>query len=47
MQEKLGSLFAGIDPGDINKLVGAISERGMDEEKLVKAYMEQKSAQAE
>ena len=47
MQEKLGSLFAGLDPGDINKLVGAISERGMDEEKLVKAYMEQKSAQAE
>lgn len=47
MQNKFAALFSGIDAGDINKLVGAISEHGMDESKLVKAYMEQKSEKAE
>ena len=42
LQEKVGSMFAGVDPSDIGKLMSAISERGVSEERVVKAYMEQK-----
>lgn len=42
LQDKVGALFAGVDQADIGKLMSAISEHGVSEEKVVKAYMEQK-----
>lgn len=39
LQEKAGVLFSGVDPADIGKLIGAISEHGISEEKVVQAYM--------
>lgn len=41
LQDKVGALFAGVDQADIGKLMSAISEHGVSEEKVVKAYMEQ------
>lgn len=42
LQEKVDSMFAGVDPADIVKLMSSVSENGVSEEKLVKAYMAQK-----
>lgn len=42
LQDKVGALFDGIDKADIGNLLNAISEHGVSEDKLVKAYMEQK-----
>lgn len=39
LQEKVGALFAGVDPADIGKLMGAISEHSVSEEKIVQAYV--------
>lgn len=47
LQEKVGALFAGVDPADIGKLMGAISEGGISEEKVVQAYMAEQAKQAE
>lgn len=41
LQERVGSLFAGVDAADIGKLMNAMSENGISEEKVVQAYMEQ------
>ena len=41
LQDKVGALFAGVDQADIGKLMSAISENGVSEEKVVKAYIEQ------
>lgn len=42
LQEKMSSLFAGVDAADVSKLIGAISDGALSEEAVVKAYMEQK-----
>lgn len=47
LQEKVGALFAGVDPADIGKLMGAISESGISEEKVVQAYIAEQAKQAE
>lgn len=41
LQEKIGTLFSGIDSSDIENLMGAISDGGIDEAKVVKAYIDQ------
>lgn len=41
LQDKVGALFAGVDQADIGRLMSAISEHGVSEEKVVKAYIEQ------
>lgn len=41
LQDKVGTLFTGVDRADIGKLLSAISEHGVSEEKVVKAYIEQ------
>lgn len=47
LQEKVGAIFAGVDPTDISKLMGAISENGIAEEKVVQAYMAEQAKKAE
>lgn len=47
LQEKVGTLFAGVDAADIGKLMGAISENGVSEEKVVQAYMAEQAKKAE
>lgn len=42
LQEKVDSMFSGVDPADIVKLMSSVSENGISEDKLVKAYIEQK-----
>lgn len=42
IQSQLSSLFGGISDNDIKNLVGAISNGGIDAEKLMKAYLENK-----
>lgn len=42
LQEKMSSLFAGVDAADVSKLIGAISDGAFSEDAVVKAYMEQK-----
>ena len=39
IQEQLSSLFGGVGADDIKNLVGAISDGGIDEEKLMRAYI--------
>ena len=41
LQEKIGTLFSDIDSSDIENLMGAISDGGIDEAKVVKAYIDQ------
>lgn len=38
------ALFSGVSQDDMRTLMGAIAESGLDEQKIVKAYMEQKQA---
>ena len=40
LTEEFGNLFKGITSDDIKNIIGAISNSKLDEEKLVKAYME-------
>lgn len=45
LQEKANALFSDVDPADISKLMGAISEHGISEEKVVQAYVAEQSKQ--
>lgn len=47
LQEKVGALFAGVDSADIGKLMGAISNGSISEEKIVHAYMTEQKKKAE
>lgn len=47
LQEKVGSLFAGVDAADIGKLMNAMSEHGVSEEKVVQAYMAEQAKKEE
>lgn len=40
MEEQLASIFSGIGADDLKNIIGAISNGELDEEKLVKAYMD-------
>lgn len=40
-----GALFSGITQDDLKALTGAITNGGLDEQKIVKAYMEQRRAE--
>lgn len=44
MSRQTEELFSGLTQGDMQKLMSAIAEGGLDEQKIVKAYMEQKKA---
>lgn len=46
LQKQLEAVFSGIDPSDLTKLVGALGDKGIDEEKIVKAYINQKTGEA-
>lgn len=41
LQEKLSSIFSSVNSDDVAKLVGAITDGKIDEDKLVKAYISQ------
>lgn len=47
LQTQLFGLFDGIEPNDMKNLVGAMSGGTIDEEKFIKAYMEQNKPQEE
>lgn len=47
LQDKVAALFDGVDPADIGRLMGAISEGGISEEKVVQAYIAEQTKQAE
>ncbi len=47
MQSQLESMFAGVDSGDMARLVSAISEGGLDQEQIVKAYFDYKKDEGE
>ena len=42
LEKQITEMFSGINKDDMTKLVGAISNSNLDEEKLVKAYIENK-----
>lgn len=46
LQEKVGALFSGVDPADIGNLMSAMSEHGIDEEKVVQAYIAEQEKKA-
>lgn len=46
LQKQLEAVFSGIDPSDLTKLVGALGDKGINEEKIVKAYINQKTGEA-
>lgn len=41
--KKTVEVFSGLDTADIAKLIGAVGDAGIDEEKLVKAFLDQKA----
>lgn len=41
MQQKTADMFANFTPEDLTKIMGALNEGGLDEEKIVRAYLEQ------
>lgn len=41
MQQKTADMFANFTPDDLTKIMGALNEDGFNEEKIVKAYLEQ------
>ena len=47
LQDKVGSLFADVNPDDIGKLIGAISDGGISEEKVVQAYIAEQDKRTE
>ena len=40
LQNKFGNMMSGVNADDLNKLIGAISNGGLDESRIVKAYMD-------
>lgn len=44
MEEQLSSIFSGIGADDLKNIIGAISNGELDEEKLVKAYIDNQQA---
>lgn len=44
MSNNTKDIFSGLSQEDLNNLIGAITESGLDERKVVKAYFEQKKA---
>lgn len=46
MQEKTEAMFSNVTPDDITRLVGAVGDGTLTEEKIVEAYMKHKSAPA-
>ena len=45
MSNKTEALFSGVSQDDMKTLMSAVAESGLDEQKIVKAYMEQKRAE--
>lgn len=45
MSRQTEVIFSGLTQDDMKTLMGAIAESGLDEQKIVKAYMEQKKAE--
>lgn len=45
LRDNAGAVFSGVTQDDMKTLMGAIAESGLDEQKIVKAYMEQKRAE--
>lgn len=43
IQNQLSDMFNDINIDDVKNVIGSLSEKGLDEEKLVKAYLESKS----
>lgn len=43
LQKQMSDIFSGIESGEITKLINAISNGGIDESKLVQAYIDQKN----
>lgn len=43
MQEKTEAIFSDVTPDDMNRLVGAIGDGALTEEKIVEAYMKHKN----
>ena len=41
--EQLGGIFSGIDSADIENVLKAVGDHGIDEEKLMRAYIDNKS----
>lgn len=41
MQQKTTDMFSNFTPDDLVKIMGAIDDGGLNEEKVVKAYLEQ------
>lgn len=41
MQQKTSDMFAGFTPEDLTKIMGALDDGGLNEEKIVRAYLEQ------
>ena len=46
MQEKTEAMFSNVTPDDMTRLVGAIGDGALTEEKIVEAYMKHKNASA-
>lgn len=44
LQKQIAGAFAGVDANDVNKLVGAISNGQIDEEKMVKAFLNERNS---
>lgn len=42
VQKQMSEMFNGVDADDIKNIMGALTDGGLDEEKLVKAYMANK-----
>lgn len=47
LQEKVGSMFSGVEAADIAKLMNAMSEHGVSEDKVVQAYIAEQAKKAE
>lgn len=46
MGEQFSDMFGGVSAEDVQKVVGAIGKNGMDEEKIVSAYLQHMKAEA-
>ena len=44
LDDQFETLLGGVDPEEMNRILHGLAEGGFDEEKLVKAYMDQKAA---
>lgn len=43
LQKKTEALFDGVSPDDVSKLIGAVGSSGLNEDRLVEAYLKQKN----